>query len=51
MMVVASGIFWTLCGAGAQLGFIAGVAGGAYWFKVRIERRSDREDERRKQNR
>jgi hypothetical protein len=51
MIAAASGVFWTLFGAFAQVGFVAGIAGIALWVKVRIEKAHDRQDEARRRNR
>lgn len=51
MIAIAAGIFWTLFGAFAQVGFVAGIAWGALRVKIIIERRHDRQDEARRRNR
>lgn len=50
-MTVLCGIFWTIVGMGAQVAFVAGLAGGAYAVKCWLEHRHDREDERRRLSR
>lgn len=47
-MSIVLGVFWTLVAAGAQVGFVAGIAVLAYRVKVMLERKHDREDARRR---
>jgi hypothetical protein len=48
LIAIASDLFWHVVAGTIQLGFIAALAGVAYGFKVMIERRNDRQDEKRR---
>lgn len=51
MIAGAIDIFWHLVAGTIQIGFMAALAGGAYGAKVLIERKNDREDEKRRRKR